>query len=139
MKRTITSLMVMVCAILVTSFVLPADQKNYKLQNKKKLDDVYIVIENDATGIADFTVYFKSLTTGEVYTFNLINGDDGTGGLPIDTYTIWISANTSDNYRLQACSDYAYSNYGGKAVNSMNVGPDGVGCNQFYVYYYPNP
>jgi len=137
MKRTITSLLVVVCALLTTSFVLPADKKNHTQQSSPRFEDVDIEI-TASTGFAGvFEVIFRKPGTDEEYYYYLGGSGWTHGGIPEGVYEVRLNklfSGTSYQYAMYACAQKIISD--GSVVTNVCVGYPG--SYQFYITNYIN-
>ena len=97
------------------------------------MDDYEIEIYNLADNV-NFEVFFRSQSTGQLYSFVLQNGSDANGGLPQnELFTVWVTSNDPFHpYEMDACWENVEVD--GPTVPNISVGP---GCYQFYIHYNP--
>lgn len=136
MKRTITSLMVVVCALLTTSFVLPADKKSHTQQSSPRFEDVDLEITASTGYSGFFEVVFRNPSTNEEYYYYLLGSGWTHGGIPEGVYEVRLNtlSGTSYQYAMYACAQKVISN--GPVVTNVCVGYPG--SYQFYITNYVN-
>lgn len=136
MKRTITSLVVVVCALLTTSFVLPADKKSHTQQNRPLLEDVDLEISASTWYSGIFEVVFRKPGTDEEYYFYLSGSGWTHGGIPEGVYEVRLNtlSGSSYQYAMYACAQKVISN--GPVTTNVCVGYPG--SYQFYITNYVN-
>ena len=137
MKRTVASVLVVVCALLTTSFVLPADKKSHTQQNSPRFDDVDLEITASTGGYYGFfEVVFRNPATNEEYYFYLSGGSWTHGGIPEGVYEVRLNtlSPTSYQYAMNACAQKVICN--GPVTANVCVGYPGA--YQFYITNYVN-